>query len=109
MKSLVLNIRNYFNRRTRIADANKDADVTRKTLVIENGESASRLMKSEDFALLFNLYRFDLLSRMEECRTDPERIENAFNVAGVRDFIGFVEKTEYLGKVAQKSNTSPKE
>ena len=65
MKSLVLNIRNYFNRRTRIADANKDADVTRKTLVIENGESASRLMKNEDFALMFNLYRFDLLSRME--------------------------------------------
>jgi len=105
MKSLVLNIRNYFNRRTRIADSNKDADVNRKTLVIENGESASRLMKSEDFALLFNLYRFDLLSRLEECRTDPERIENAFNVAGVRDFIGFVEKTEYLGKVANKSNT----
>lgn len=109
MKSLVLNIRNYFNRRTKIADANKEADVTRKTLVIENGECASRLMRNEDFALLFNLYRFDLLSRLEECRTDPERIENAFNVAGVRDFIGFVEKTEYLGKVAQKTNTSPKE
>lgn len=109
LKSLVLNIRNYFNRRTRIADASKEADVTRKTLVIENGDCASRLMKNEDFALMFNLYRFDLLSRLEECRTDPERIENAFNVAGVRDFIGFVEKTEYLGKVAQKSTLNQKE
>jgi len=105
MKSLVLNIREHFNKRTKGADVHKEADVTRKTLVIENGECASRLIKNEDFALLFNLYRFDLLSRLEECRTDPERIENAFNVAGVRDFIGFVEKTEYLGKVAQKTNT----
>jgi hypothetical protein len=105
MKSLVLNIREYFNRRTRSSDASKESDVTRKTLVIENGECASRLMKNEDFALLFNLYRFDLLGRLEESRTDPERIENAFNVAGVRDFIGFVEKTEYLGKVAKKTNT----
>jgi hypothetical protein len=105
MKSLVLNIREYFNRRTRASDAAKESDVNRKTLVIDNGECASRLMKNEDFALLFNLYRFDLLARLEECRTDPERIENAFNVAGVRDFIGFVEKTEYLGKVAKKSIT----
>jgi len=103
MKSLVLNIREYFNRRTKNSDSHKEADVTRKALVIENGESASRLIKNEDFALLFNLYRFDLLGRLEECRTDPERIENAFNIAGVRDFIGFIEKTEFLGKVAKKS------
>jgi hypothetical protein len=103
MKSLVLNIREYFNRRTKNSDSHKEADVTRKALVIENGECASRLIKNEDFALLFNLYRFDLLGRLEECRTDPERIENAFNIAGVRDFIGFIEKTEFLGKVAKKS------
>lgn len=103
MEELVLKIREYFNRRTKAADIHKEADVTRKTLVIENGECASRLIKNEDFALLFNLYRFDLLGRLEESRTDPERIENAFNVAGVRDFIGFVEKTEYLGKMAKKS------
>ena len=102
MKSLVLNIRQYFNRRTRTADSHKEANVHRKALVIENGECASRLIKNEDFALLFNLYRFNLLERLEDSRTDPERIENAFNVAGVRDFIGFVEKTEYLGKVALK-------
>jgi hypothetical protein len=105
MKSLVLNIRNYFNQRTRTADAHKDSDVTRKTLVIENGESAMRLMKNEDFALLFNLYRFNMLERLEDSRADLERIENAHYVAGVRDFIGFIEKTEYLGKVAKKSNT----
>lgn len=103
MEELVLKIREYFNRRTKAADIHKEADVTRKTLVIENGECASRLIKNEDFALLFNLYRFDLLGRLEESRTDPERIENAFNVAGVRDFIGFVEKTEYLGRMAKKS------
>jgi hypothetical protein len=102
-KSLILNIRNYFNRRTKASDAQKEADVIRKTLVIENGDCASRLIKNEDFALLFNLYRFDLLGRLEDCRTDPERIENAFNIAGVRDFIGFIEKTEFLGKVAKKS------
>ena len=103
MEELVLKIREYFNRRTKAADIHKEADVTRKTLVIENGDCASRLIKNEDFALLFNLYRFDLLGRLEESRTDLERIENAFNVAGVRDFIGFVEKTEYLGRMAKKS------
>jgi adenine-specific DNA glycosylase len=104
MKSLVLNIRNYFNKRTRAVDAHKEADATRKTLVIENGESAMRLMKNEDFALLFNLYRFNMLERLEDSRADLERIENAHYVAGVRDFIGFIEKTEYLGKLAKKSN-----
>lgn len=109
MKSLVSNIRNYFNQRTRAVDSHKEADVNRKTLVIENGESAMRLMKNEDFALLFNLYRFNILERLEDSRADPERIENAHYVAGVRDFIGFVEKTEYLGKVAQKSTLNQKE
>lgn len=105
MKSLVLNIRDYFNRRTKVVDSHKEANPERRTLVIENGESASRLMKNEDFALLFNLYRFNMLERLEDCRTDLERIENAHYVSGVRDFIGFVEKTEYLGKVASKVNT----
>ena len=105
MKSLVLNIREFFNRRTRAEDSKKEANVNRKTLVIENGESASRLLRNEDFALLFNLYRFYLLERLEDSRTDIERIDNAHDVAGVRDFIGFIEKTEYLGKVAMKTNT----
>ena len=105
MKSLVLNIRDFFNRRTRVEDAKKEANVNRRTLVIENGECASRLMRNEDFALLFNLYRFNLLERLEDCRTDLERIDNAHDVAGGRDFIAFIEKTEYLGKVAIKTNT----
>ncbi|NCX56547.1 MAG: hypothetical protein EBW87_05045 [Burkholderiaceae bacterium] len=102
MKSLVLNIREYFNKRTKIKDAAKEADVARKSLVIENGEAASRLMLNGDFALLFNLYRFNMLEKLEDSRTDPERIENAHYVAGVRDFIAFIEQTEYLAKMALK-------
>jgi len=98
MKSLVLNIREYFNRRTRSSDASKESDVTRKTLVIENGECASRLLRNEDFALLFNLYRFQLLERLEDARDDADRLSNAYYVAGARDLIDFVEKQEYLAK-----------
>ena len=98
MKSLVLNIRTYFNKRTKTVDAHKEANVERRTLVIENGECASRLLKNEDFALLFNLYRFQLLERLEDARNDDDRQSNAFYVAGARDFIDFVEKQEYLAK-----------
>lgn len=103
MKSLVLNIRDFFNRRTKIVDTYKEANVNRKALVIENGESAKRLLKNDDFALLFNLYRFYLLEMLEESRDDVNRIDNAQRVAGVRDFIEFIERTEYLGKVANKN------
>ncbi len=103
MKSLVLNIRDYFNRRTKIVDTYKEANVNRKALVIENGECAKRLLKNDDFALLFNLYRFYLLELLEESKEDAERINNAQRVAGVRDFIEFIERTEYLGKVANKN------
>ena len=51
---------------------------------------------------MFNLYRFDLLSALEDSDDDSKRISNAYMVAGVRDFLTFVEKMEYLGKVAQK-------
>jgi len=103
MKSLVLNIRDYFNRRTKVIDSHKEANVNRKALVIENGECAKRLLKNDDFALLFNLYRFYLLELLEESKDDVERINNAQRVAGVRDFIEFIERTEYLGKVANKN------
>ena len=103
MKSLVSNIRDYFNRRTKIVDTYKEANVNRKALVIENAECASRLLKNDDFALLFNLYRFYLLELLEESKEDAERINNAQRVAGVRDFIEFIERTEYLGKVANKN------
>ena len=102
MKSLVKNIRGYFNRRTKATDSYKEAHVERRTLVIQNGEAAGRLMLNEDFALMFNLYRFNMLERLEESRTDDDRIGNAYYVAGVRDFIDFVEKSEYLAKVALK-------
>jgi len=103
MKSLVLNIRDYFNRRTKVIDSHKEAHVTRKTLVIENGECAKRLLGNDDFALLFNLYRFYLLEMLEDSKDDVNRIDNAQRVAGVRDFIEFIERTEYLGKVANKN------
>lgn len=98
MKSMVEKIRVYFNRRTRAIDSHKEANFARKTLVIENGECASRLLKNEDFALLFNLYRFQMLERLEDARDDSERLSNAYYVAGARDFIDFIEKQEYLAK-----------
>ena len=103
MKSLVLNIRDFFNRRTKIVDTYTEANVNRKALVIEKAECAKRLLKNDDFALLFNLYRFYLLELLEESKEDAERINNAQRVAGVRDFIEFIERTEYLGKVANKN------
>ena len=102
-KSLVFNIRDYFNRRTKATDGYKEAHVNRQTLVLQNGECASRLLKNEDFALMFNLYRFNMLERLEDSQDDSERIGNAYYVAGVRDFISFVEKSEYLAKKLGKS------
>jgi hypothetical protein len=43
-----------------------------------------------------------MLERLEDASTDEDRIGNAYYVAGVRDFIDFVEKSEYLAKVALK-------
>lgn len=103
MKSLVLNIREYFNKRTKVVDSHKEANVERRTLVIENGESAKKLLANSDFALMFNLYRFQMLERLEDSKTDIERIENATYVAGVRDFIDFIEKQEYLAKTVMKN------
>tara|TARA_R110000868_G_scaffold1232_2_gene9598 strand:+ start:40 stop:363 length:324 start_codon:yes stop_codon:yes gene_type:complete len=105
MKSLVKNIRGYFNQRTKAIDAHKDASLEKRTLVIENGESAKKLLSNNDFALMFNLYRFQMLERLEECKDDKERIENATYVAGVRDFIDFIEKQEYLAKLVMKNLT----
>jgi hypothetical protein len=102
VKSLVNNIRDYFNRRTKATDAYKEANAEKRTLVIQNGEAASRLLLNTDFALMFNLYRFNMLERLEEAESDEKRIGNAYYVAGVRDFIDFIEKSEYLAKVANK-------
>jgi len=103
MKSLVSNIREFFNRRTKNSFFDKKATLQQRTLVIENGESAKRLLSNNDFALLFNLYRFDLLSKLEDSRNDLERITNSQYVAGVRDFVSFVEQQEIFGKMALKN------
>ena len=105
MKSLVKHIREYFNKRTKAVDSHKEASLEKRTLVIENGESAKRLLANIDFALMFNLYRFQMLERLEESKVDAERIENATYVAGVRDFIDFIEKQEYLAKLVLKNLT----
>ena len=99
---LLAKIREFFNRRTSVKDTEKGADVSRRTLVIENGEAASRLLRNQDFALMFNLYRFYLLTQLEDCKDDLERIRNGHYVAGVRDFQLYIEQQEYLAKVAQK-------
>ena len=100
MKSLVNGIREAFNRRTRTEHTYKEASHEQRTTVLQNGEVAGRLLLNQDFALMFNLYRFSLLERLEDVTTDADRISNAHFVAGVRDFIAFVEKQEYLGKLA---------
>ena len=109
MKSLVNGIRDAFNRRTRTEHTYKEASHEQRTLVLQNGECASRLLLNADFALMVNLYRFYLLERLEDNTTDADRISNAHFVAGVRDFIGFVEKQEYLGKMAlRRAETNEK-
>jgi hypothetical protein len=102
-KSLINEIRGFFNRRTNSKDTLQEANTERRSLAIENGEAAKRLLANKDFALLFNLYRFDMLTQLEDSTDDNTRIRNAHYVAGVRDFVGFIEKTEYFGKVALKN------
>jgi hypothetical protein len=109
MKSLVNGIREAFNRRTKVEHTYKEASHEQRTLVLQNGECASRLLLNQDFALMFNLYRFSVMERLEDATSDADRISNAHFVAGVRDFIGFVEKQEYLGKMAlRRAETNEK-
>lgn len=82
-KSLIAEIREFFNRRTNSTDTVKEANTERRSLAIENGEAAKRLLQNKDFALLFNLYRFDMLTQLEDSSEDAERIRNAHYVAGV--------------------------
>ena len=69
-KALVNEIRSFFNKRTASADTTKEANTERRSLAIENGESAKRLLANKDFALLFNLYRFDMLTQLEDSTDD---------------------------------------
>jgi hypothetical protein len=100
MKSLLGNITEYFNRRTKHKDLKSD-QVEKQVRFIENGEIATRLLKNTDFALMFNLYRFSLMERMEDAKTDLDRIRDAHYISGARDFIDFIELTVYLSVNAQ--------
>ena len=102
MVDLLQGIRGFFNRRTTIKDTEKGASPERRTLVIENGQAAERLLSNQDFALMFNLYRFNMLEQLEDSGDDQQRISNAHYVAGVRDFVNYIEKLQYLGKIANK-------
>ena len=97
MKSLLDNITGYFNQRTKPRDI-KSEKVETQSKFIENGEVARRLLSNQDFALMFNLYRFSLLERLEDDKTDLDRVRDSHYVAGVRDFIEFIEQTLYLSK-----------
>ena len=96
MKTLIGNIVGYFNQRTRVEDTEVNAPGHRKTLVIENAQAAKRLLANNDLALLFNLYRFYIMDRIEDCKTDEERVNYSHNLIGIRDFITFIERTEFM-------------
>jgi len=96
MKTLISEISEYFNKRTRVEDTDSKAPLHRRTLVIENAQSAKRLLANNDLALLFNLYRFYIMDRIEDCKTDDERVNYSHNLIGIRDFITFIERTEFM-------------
>ena len=100
MKSLLGNITGHFNQRTKNREL-KSKNIEVQSKFLDNGETARKLLANQDFALLFNLYRFSLLERLEDSATDEERVKNAHYVAGVRDFIDFVEQTVYLSNAMQ--------
>ena len=96
MNTLIGNIVGYFNHRTRVEDTEPGAPGHRKTLVIENAQAAKRLLANNDLALLFNLYRFYIMDRIEDCKTDEERVNYSHNLIGIRDFVTFIERTEFM-------------
>lgn len=101
MKSLIGNITDFFNRRTRVDDTDAKANASRRTLVVENAQAAKRLLSNNDLALMFNLYRFYVMDRIEDCKTDKDRIEYSYNLSGIRDFVTFIERTEFMEHLAE--------
>ena len=101
MKTLIGNITDFFNRRTRVEDTEAKASVSRRSLVIENAQAAKRLLSNNDLALMFNLYRFYIMDRIEDCKTDKDRIEYSHNLSGIRDFVTFIERTEFMEHLAE--------
>jgi len=97
---LISNITDFFNRRTRIEDTESNAPSHKKIIVAENAQAAKRLLASNDLALLFNLYRFYVMDRIEDCKTDQEKIDYSHNLIGIRDFITFIERTEFMERLS---------
>ena len=64
MKTLIGNITDFFNRRTRVDDTDAKANASRRTLVVENAQAAKRLLSNNDLALMFNLYRFYIMDSL---------------------------------------------
>ena len=100
MKTLISNITDFFNRRTRIEDTESNAPSHKKIIVAENAQAAKRLLANNDLALLFNLYRFYVMDRIEDCKTDQEKIDYSHNLIGIRDFITFIERTEFMERLS---------
>ena len=100
MKTLISNITDFFNRRTRIEDTESNAPYHKKIIVAENAQAAKRLLANNDLALLFNLYRFYVMDRIEDCKTDQEKIDYSHNLIGIRDFITFIERTEFMERLS---------
>ena len=103
MKTLISNITDFFNRRTRIEDTESNAPSHKKIIVAENAQAAKRLLASNDLALLFNLYRFYVMDRIEDCKTDQEKIDYSHNLIGIRDFITCLLYTSPSPRDRQKS------
>ena len=96
MKALIGDISEFFNRRTRLEDTEAKASTARRVLVVENAQAAKRLLANNDLALLFNLYRFYIMDRIEDCKTDEERVNHSHSLIGIRDFVTFIERTEFM-------------
>jgi len=96
MKALIGDISEFFNRRTRLEDTEAKASTARRVLVVENAQAAKRLLANNDLALLFNLYRFYIMDRIEDCKTDEERVNYSHSLIGIRDFVTFIERTEFM-------------
>jgi hypothetical protein len=101
MKSLIGNITEFFNRRTRVDDTEAKASSARRMLVVDNAQAAKRLLSNNDLALMFNLYRFYIMDRIEDCKTDEDRINYSHSLIGIRDFVTFIERTEFMEHLSE--------
>jgi hypothetical protein len=40
------------------------------------------------------------MDRIEDCKTDKEKIDYSHNLIGIRDFITFIERTEFMERLS---------